>query len=62
MNYLLSSSDDLASTCSTSFSFFNGGGHGAQFGNAGMSDSKMSGKNPFNGRKWTNFLLAANVL
>ncbi|XP_057431538.1 RHOMBOID-like protein 10, chloroplastic isoform X2 [Lotus japonicus] len=62
MNYLLSSSDDLASTCSTSFSFFNGGGHGGHFGNAGMSDSKMSGKNPFNRRKWTNILLAANVL
>ncbi|XP_057422315.1 RHOMBOID-like protein 10, chloroplastic [Lotus japonicus] len=40
----------------------NGGGHGGHFGNAVMSDSKMSGKNPFNGRKWTNILLAANVL
>ncbi|XP_061337204.1 RHOMBOID-like protein 10, chloroplastic [Gastrolobium bilobum] len=64
MNYLQLSNDDLTSTCSTSFSFFNGGGggHGDRFGNAGMSNSKMSNKNPFNGRKWTNILLAANVL
>ncbi|KAJ1419954.1 Rhomboid-like superfamily [Sesbania bispinosa] len=63
MDYLQLSNDDLTSTCSTSFSFFNGGEHGARFGNdAGMSNSKMSGKNPFNGRKWTNILLAANVL
>ncbi|KAK7302444.1 hypothetical protein RJT34_13334 [Clitoria ternatea] len=64
MNYLQLSTDDLISTCSTSFSFFSEGGHGARFGNAGrgMSNSKMSGKNPFNGRKWTHILLAANVL
>lgn len=62
LNYLQLSSDDLTSTCSTSFSFFNGGRHEAHFGNAGMPDPKMSGKDPFNRRKWTNILLAANVL
>ncbi|RYR35569.1 hypothetical protein Ahy_A10g050714 isoform A [Arachis hypogaea] len=62
LNFLQLSNNDLNSTCSTSFSFFNGGGHGAHFGNGGMSNSKMSGNNPFNGRKWTNILLAANVL
>ncbi|XP_072085403.1 RHOMBOID-like protein 10, chloroplastic isoform X4 [Arachis hypogaea] len=62
LNFLQLSNNDLNSTCSTSFSFFNGGGHGAHFGNDGMSNSKMSGNNPFNGRKWTNILLAANVL
>ncbi|KAL5156996.1 RHOMBOID-like protein 10, chloroplastic [Glycine soja] len=45
-----------------SFSFFNGGGDGGRFGKAGISNSKMSGKDPFNGRKWTEILLAANVL
>ncbi|WJX68315.1 hypothetical protein P8452_52695 [Trifolium repens] len=59
LNYLKLSSDGLTSTCSTSFSFFNGGRPEASFGNA---DSKMSQKSPFNGRKWTNILLAANVL
>ncbi|KHN33468.1 hypothetical protein glysoja_005510 [Glycine soja] len=44
------------------FSFFNGGGDGGRFGKAGISNSKMSGKDPFNGRKWTEILLAANVL
>ncbi|XP_015943689.1 RHOMBOID-like protein 10, chloroplastic isoform X1 [Arachis duranensis] len=62
LNFLQLSNNDLNSTCSTSFSFFNGGGHGVHFGNGGMSNSKMSGNNPFNGRKWTNILLAANVL
>ena len=62
LNFLQLSNDDLTSACSTSFSFFNRGGHGARFGKAGMSNSKMSGKNPFNGRKWTNILLATNVL
>lgn len=62
LNYLELSIGDLTSSCSTSFSFFNGGGHGGRFGNAGMSNSKMSGKNPFNRRKWTDILLAVNVL
>ncbi|XP_020221451.1 RHOMBOID-like protein 10, chloroplastic isoform X1 [Cajanus cajan] len=62
LNYLQQSTGDLTSSCSTSFSFFNGGGHGGRFGNAGMSNSKKSGKNPFHGRKWTDILLAANVL
>ncbi|KAL5156992.1 RHOMBOID-like protein 10, chloroplastic [Glycine soja] len=44
-----------------SFSFFNGGGDGGRFGKAGISNSKMSGKDPFNGRKWTEILLAANI-
>lgn len=59
LNYLQFSSDGLTSTCSTSFSFFNGGRPEAHFGNA---DSNMSRKNPFSGRKLTNILLAANVL
>lgn len=59
LNYLQLSSDGLTSACSASFSFFNGGRPEASSGNA---DSKMSRKNPFNGRKWTNILLAANVL
>jgi len=59
LNYLQLSSDGLTSACSTSFSFFNRGRPEASFGNA---DSKMSRKSPFNGRKWTNILLAANVL
>lgn len=44
---------------STSLSFFNVGRVEALFGNG---DLKVSGKNPFSGRKWTNILLAANVL
>ncbi|XP_019418477.1 PREDICTED: RHOMBOID-like protein 10, chloroplastic [Lupinus angustifolius] len=46
------------------FSFFSGGGHGDHFRKAGMSNSNsnMSRKNSFSGRKWTNILLAANVL
>ncbi|KAI5412029.1 hypothetical protein KIW84_056921, partial [Lathyrus oleraceus] len=59
LNYLQFSSDGLTSTCSTSFSFFNGERPEAHFGNA---DSNMSRKNPFSGRKLTNILLAANVL
>ncbi|RDX64432.1 RHOMBOID-like protein 10, chloroplastic [Mucuna pruriens] len=63
LNYLQPSTGDLTSSCSTSLSFFNGGGHGGhRSGNAGMSNSKMSGKDPFNGRKWTEILLGANVL
>ncbi|KAG4955686.1 hypothetical protein JHK85_042066 [Glycine max] len=61
LNYLQLSTGDLTSSCSTSFSFFNGGGDGGRFGKAGISNSKMSGKDPFNGRKWTEILLAANV-
>jgi len=37
-----SSTGDLTSTCSTSFSFFNGGGHGGWFGNGWMSNSKKT--------------------
>ncbi|KAH1051894.1 hypothetical protein AAZX31_08G183100 [Glycine max] len=63
LNYLQLSTGDLTSSWSTSFSFFNGGGDGGRrYGKAGMSNSKMSGKDPFNGRKWTEILLAANVL
>lgn len=64
VNFLQLSNDDLTATCSTSFSFFNEGGHGAHFENAGTSNSNsnVSRKNPFNGRRWTNILLAANVL
>ncbi|KAK7246843.1 hypothetical protein RIF29_41713 [Crotalaria pallida] len=64
LDFLQLSNNDLTSNCSTSFSFFNGGGHGARFENTGMSNSNsnISRKNPFNGRKWTNILLAANVL
>ncbi|TKY71328.1 RHOMBOID protein 10 [Spatholobus suberectus] len=62
LDYLELSTGDLTSSCSTSFSFFNEGRHGGRIGNAGMSNSKMSGKDPFNGRKWTEILLAANVL
>uniref|UniRef100_A0A0R0FW66 Peptidase S54 rhomboid domain-containing protein n=1 Tax=Glycine max TaxID=3847 RepID=A0A0R0FW66_SOYBN len=61
LNYLQLSTGDLTSSCSTSFSFFNGGGDGGRFGKAGISNSKMSGKDPFNGRKWTEILLAANI-
>ncbi|KAI4296255.1 hypothetical protein L6164_036229 [Bauhinia variegata] len=56
------SSDDLTGTCSTSFSFLNWGEHKAHSGNDGISMSKMPGRDPFNGRKWTNILLAANIL
>ncbi|XP_058773797.1 RHOMBOID-like protein 10, chloroplastic [Vicia villosa] len=59
LNYLQLSSDGLTSTCSTSFSFFNGGRPEAHLGNG---DSNVSRKSPFSRRKWTNILLAANVL
>ncbi|KAH1207880.1 RHOMBOID-like protein 10, chloroplastic [Glycine max] len=42
LNYLQLSTGDLTSSCSTSFSFFNGGGDGGRFGKAGISNSKMS--------------------
>ncbi|XP_054800363.1 RHOMBOID-like protein 10, chloroplastic isoform X2 [Prosopis cineraria] len=62
INFHQLSNDVLTSTCSISFSFFNGGEHRARVGNDGMSNSKMSSQSPFNGRKWTNILLAANIL
>ncbi|KAK4271150.1 hypothetical protein QN277_019886 [Acacia crassicarpa] len=62
INFLQLSNDVLSSTCSSSFAFFNGGKHRAHLGNDGMSKSRMSSQRPFSGRKWTNILLAANIL
>ncbi|KAF7803641.1 RHOMBOID-like protein 10, chloroplastic isoform X1 [Senna tora] len=53
---------DVSTSFSTGFSFFNGGEHRARLGNDGMSNSKMSNRNPLSRRKWTNILLAANIL
>ncbi|CAL0300785.1 unnamed protein product [Lupinus luteus] len=62
----LSTSPTFSATASEFFFTLisSGGGHGGHFGKAGMSNSNsnMSTKKPFNGRKWTNILLAANVL
>ncbi|XP_017618948.1 RHOMBOID-like protein 10, chloroplastic [Gossypium arboreum] len=57
--------DVVCSSCSSYFCFFNGGEQRKYFGNEGNSgSSKMdtSRRNSFNTRKWTNILLAINVL
>lgn len=57
--------DVVCSSCSSYLCFFNGGEQRKYFGNEGNSgSSKMdtSRRNSFNTRKWTNILLAINVL
>ncbi|XWS55224.1 hypothetical protein CRYUN_Cryun10bG0156600 [Craigia yunnanensis] len=57
--------DALTSSCSSYLCFFNGEEKRKEFGNEGSSrSSKMetSWRNSFNRRKWTNILLAINVL
>nr|XP_023916064.1 RHOMBOID-like protein 10, chloroplastic isoform X1 [Quercus suber]POF06054.1 isoform 2 of rhomboid-like protein 10, chloroplastic [Quercus suber] len=60
-NFLLLSKDTLTATYSTCSSFFNGGETRKDFGNDRASHSKISSRNSFNGRRWTNILLAVNV-
>ncbi|TYI44068.1 hypothetical protein ES332_A01G211100v1 [Gossypium tomentosum] len=57
--------DVVWSSCSSYFCFFNGGEQRKYFGNEGNSGSSKMGtsrRNSFNTRKWTNILLAINVL
>ncbi|KAM3741510.1 hypothetical protein ACB098_07G000500 [Castanea mollissima] len=61
-NFLQLSKDTLTATYSTCSSFFNGGETRKDFGNDRASHSKISSRNSFNGRRWTNILLAVNVL
>ncbi|CAL2236328.1 unnamed protein product [Prunus armeniaca] len=52
----------LSSHASPCFSFFNGGETSNDSTNEGTSNSKVSSINFFNGRQWTNVLLALNIL
>ncbi|XP_059458730.1 RHOMBOID-like protein 10, chloroplastic isoform X2 [Corylus avellana] len=61
-NFLQFPKDTMASTYLACFSFFNGGGTRKNFGNDGAPRSKITRRNSFNGRRWTNVLLAVNVL
>ncbi|XP_021625627.1 RHOMBOID-like protein 10, chloroplastic isoform X2 [Manihot esculenta] len=61
INFFELSNDFLASTCSPCLFFFNGGETGRGRGIDG-SLSGTSRRNSFDGRKWTNVLLAINVL
>ncbi|KAK4565191.1 hypothetical protein RGQ29_007015 [Quercus rubra] len=61
-NFLQLSKDTLTATYSTCSSFFNGGETRKDFGNDRASHLKISSRNSFNGRRWTNILLAVNVL
>ena len=61
-NFLQLSKDTLTATYSTCSSFFNGGETRKDFGNDRAFHSKISSRNSFNGRRWTNILLAVNVL
>ncbi|XVE94041.1 hypothetical protein REPUB_Repub01dG0246000 [Reevesia pubescens] len=55
--------DDLTSPCSSYLCFFNGEDKRKEFGNEGSSKIETSSRrNSFNRRKWTNILLAINVL
>ncbi|KAG6651929.1 RHOMBOID-like protein 10, chloroplastic [Carya illinoinensis] len=62
INFFQLSKDAVTSTYSTGLSFFDGGEKRKGFRNDGVPHSKISGKNAFDGRRWTNILLAANVL
>lgn len=56
------SNDVFASTCSSCLCFFNGGGTRKGFRNEGSPNLETSGRSSFNGRQWTNILLAINIL
>ncbi|XP_011006552.1 PREDICTED: uncharacterized protein LOC105112524 [Populus euphratica] len=56
------SNDVFASTCSSCLCFFNGGGTRKGFRNEGTPNFETSGRSSFNGRQWTNILLAINIL
>eukprot|EP00257_Ricinus_communis_P027843 XP_025015257.1 RHOMBOID-like protein 10, chloroplastic isoform X1 [Ricinus communis] len=62
IDFLQISNDVLASTTSHCLSFFNGGETGKGHGIQGAPYSEASKSNSFNGRKWTNILLAINIL
>ncbi|GMY39194.1 RHOMBOID-like protein 10, chloroplastic isoform X2 [Fagus crenata] len=61
-NFLQLSKDTMTSTYSTCLCFFNGGETRKDFGNDRPPHSNISTRNSFNGRRWTNMLLAVNVL
>jgi hypothetical protein len=61
-NFLQLPKDTMASTYFACFSFFNGGGTRKDFRNDGGPRSKITRRSSFNGRRWTNVLLAVNVL
>ncbi|GLT54270.1 hypothetical protein SLA2020_274820 [Shorea laevis] len=61
-NFRQLSKDTMASTYLACFCFFNEGEPRKDFRNDGAPHSKISSRNSFNGRRWTNLLLAANVL
>ncbi|KAK9929347.1 hypothetical protein M0R45_026449 [Rubus argutus] len=52
----------LSNHTSTCFSFYNGRETSNDFTNEEMPNSKMSSKNFFSGRQWTNVLLALNII
>ncbi|KAF9685024.1 hypothetical protein SADUNF_Sadunf03G0011300 [Salix dunnii] len=62
IDFLQFSNDIFASTCSSCMSFFHGGGTRQGFGNEGSPNMETSGRSSFNGRQWTNILLAINIL
>ncbi|KDP38882.1 hypothetical protein JCGZ_05039 [Jatropha curcas] len=62
IDFLQIPNDIFASTCSYWSYFFNGGEAGKGRGIEGLSQPETSSRNSFNGRKWTNILLAVNVL
>ncbi|WOK92221.1 hypothetical protein Cni_G00912 [Canna indica] len=55
-------SDAISGACSSYFSFFGGEESGGRYLGRGSEQKRNSERKPFDGRLWTNVLLAVNVL
>ncbi|KAJ4964281.1 hypothetical protein NE237_024220 [Protea cynaroides] len=62
MNFIQSSKDAFPATCASCLCFFGGNNSNKDFGGKEKSYLESSSRNSLNGRKWTNILLAINVL
>ncbi|XP_042496185.1 RHOMBOID-like protein 10, chloroplastic isoform X1 [Macadamia integrifolia] len=61
-DFLQSSKDAFSATCTSCLCFFGGKNSNTDFGGKGKSYLESSSRNSLNGRKWTNIILAINVL
>lgn len=62
LDFLEASKDVLSSTYTTCLYFFGGGETGNSFKDEPISHSNTSNRSPQNDGRWTNILIAVNIL